>query len=131
MSTSTTAVGTRTTAVSEGFESESENERMKEKGSELGLLVKSKMVSFGHYWFFFFFNSESCTDRNLRTGRNLPERPERTETSRNQTGGGTGGVSSTGLHTGTKNFGCSGRNGTVLITMILSRPLWLLLLGRE
>ena len=55
MSTSTTAVGTRTTAVSKGFESESENERMKEKGFELGLLVKSKTVSFGRYCFLFFF----------------------------------------------------------------------------
>ena len=50
---STTAVSTSTTVVSEGFESESE--RMKEKNLRLGLLVKSKTVSFGPLLFFLFF----------------------------------------------------------------------------
>ena len=85
-------MGTRMTVVREGFESESESERMKEKGSELGLLVKSKTVSFGRYFFFFFLKTpnpvpaEICVP--VEIGRNSPER---TETSRNLTRGGTRG----------------------------------------
>ena len=82
--------GTRTTAVNEGFESE----RMKEKGSELGLLVKSKTVLFGRYCFFFFLTQNPVPAEisiPVEIGRNWSEQSKRAETPRNLARGGTGG----------------------------------------
>ena len=44
-----------TTVVSEGFESERMKEKNRFENLRLGLLVKSKTVSFGPLLFFFFF----------------------------------------------------------------------------
>ena len=73
--------------MSEGFKSERMKEKNRFENLRLGLLVKSKTVSFGPLLFFFFLNNwpnpilaEIC--------RNLPEWPE---TAQNLTRGGTGG----------------------------------------
>ena len=85
-------MSTSTTVVSEGFESESESERVKEKGPEIRSFsqVQNGVVwtftVFLFYFILFFLNTPNPVPAKI--GRYSPERPERTKTTRNLTRGG-------------------------------------------